>query len=341
MPVHIQSHSMPLAAAPYGPASDPRLRLGFVNNMGASAFEATERQFLSPLTQASGSLDVELSLYTLPGVSASERPKGYRSTAELAGVELDAVLVTGREPITAELRDEPYWADFTSLVDWARDHTLSSVWSCLAAHAAVLHRSGIARRRRQQKYSGVFRCERVTPNLGKAYPLYAGHASQFCVPHSRWNGLLASDLVDAGYTLLSRTIDGEVDAFCLQDRSLFVFFQGHPEYETDTLLREYRRDVGRYLRGQSAAYPELPCLYFDRDTEAALTRWRNEALTLRNARILQEVTVVLAAAEIRNTWHASTTQLYSGWLQHLCRLKSFRNGPPPRFLTQPQSSPGA
>jgi homoserine O-succinyltransferase/O-acetyltransferase len=36
--------------------------------------------------------------------------------------------------------------------------------------------------------------------------------------------------------------------FVKYNRSLFVLLQGHPEYDSATLLREYRRDVGRFLR---------------------------------------------------------------------------------------------
>src|SRR2546429_8228110 len=32
----------------------------------------------------------------------------------------------------------------------------------------------------------------------------------------------------------------------------------YPEYEDTTLLKEYRRDVGRYLSGQQSYYPRLP-----------------------------------------------------------------------------------
>ena len=40
---------------------------------------------------------------------------------------------------------------------------------------------------------------------------------------------------------------------------LFVLCQGHPEYGTLSLLREYRRDVRRYLFGRGAVpYPRLP-----------------------------------------------------------------------------------
>jgi hypothetical protein len=41
-----------------------------------------------------------------------------------------------------------------------------------------------------------------------------------------------------GYEVLARTDDTEVDTFIKQESSLFLFFQGHPEYESDTLYRE-------------------------------------------------------------------------------------------------------
>ncbi len=60
-----------------------------------------------------------------------------------------------------------------------------------------------------------------------------------------------------------------VDAFAKQDGSFFLFFQGHPEYDADTLFREYRRDVARFLGGEREAYPALPQNYFD-DVATAL-----------------------------------------------------------------------
>ena len=42
------------------------------------------------------------------------------------------------------------------LVDWADDGVISTYFSCLAAHAAVLHRDGIARQPLARKLSGVF-----------------------------------------------------------------------------------------------------------------------------------------------------------------------------------------
>ena len=39
-------------------------------------------------------------------------------------------------------------------------------------------------------------------------------------------------------------------------RSLFVHFQGHPEYGAQTLLKEYRRDIKRFLRAERETIPQ-------------------------------------------------------------------------------------
>ena len=37
--------------------------------------------------------------------------------------------------------------------------------------------------------------------------------------------------------------------------SQFVFLQGHPEYDANSLAREYRRDMDRYMRGETEREP--------------------------------------------------------------------------------------
>ena len=94
------------------------------------------------------------------------------------------------------------------------------------------------------------------------HPLTAGAPPRFIVPHSRWNGLSEEDLVARGYSVLTRIAGVGVDTFVKEENSLFVFFQGHPEYDSDTLLREYRRDVGRYLNHEATTYPSIPLRLF-------------------------------------------------------------------------------
>ena len=43
--------------------------------------------------------------------------------------------------------------------------------------------------------------------------------------------------------MLSRSPVAGADLFIKQRKSLFVFLQGHPEYDPGSLLREYQRDA--------------------------------------------------------------------------------------------------
>jgi homoserine O-succinyltransferase len=298
------------------------LRIGLINNMGELAFEATERQFVDLLERASkrvlGGRELSLSLYTLRGTLAAGRT-GYRIFEPDQEAQLDGLIVTGREPHTAHLRDEAYWASFTEVVDWAREHTWSTVWSCLAAHAAVLHLDDIGRVRREEKLSGVFSCTRVAEHE------LTEDVATLSVPHSRWNGLPEEHLQAAGYRILTRTEGEGVDAFLRETGSLFVFFQGHPEYGTDSLLREYRRDVGRYLRGQAAAYPSIPRSYFSPQTELALDDLRGDiegsAEASRGTAPLERLAGVLEQHPVGNTWQQAAAAVYGNWLKYIAARK--------------------
>jgi homoserine O-succinyltransferase len=169
---------------------------------------------------------------------------------------------------------------------------------------------GIDRRKSDEKNFGVFECLHETE-----HPLTQGLATRFHVPHSRWNGVERQDLVERGYSVLSRIAGDGVDTFIKQEQSLFVFFQGHLEYETDTLMREYRRDVSRYIKRELPVYPLLPRSYFDEGTERALTELGERAVVSRRVEIVKQVAAAMGQTTINNTWQESATQIYANWLQ--------------------------
>lgn len=297
------------------------LTIGFVNNMQDGALKATEQQFMSLLESAAEGISVEVRLLTLPGIERSESAaryvsRVYQSTDDLNRAPVDALIVTGREPLTSNLADEPYWESFTRLVEWAQSGTISTLWSCLAAHAAVLYLDGIGRVRNGQKFSGVFRCTRVHD-----HPLIAGTPSSFKIPHSRWNGVPEDALVAGGYRILARAGESGVDSFVKQLGSLFVFFQGHPEYETNTLMLEYRRDVGRFLRGETETYPRLPRDYFDLETAAALFRFEETARSQRSGDVVDQLSSILEKARIQDSWRTTAAVIYRNWLTGICAEK--------------------
>jgi homoserine O-succinyltransferase/O-acetyltransferase len=298
------------------------LNIGLLNNMAGAAFKATERQFVSLLDSASEGISIHVSFYAMPGLSPAESggqhfAGHYASINSLLETRLDGFIVTGREPRMASLRDEPYWQDFTRVLEWARTNTHSAVWSCLAAHAAILHMDGIDRRKREEKQFGVFDCALVSD-----HPLMRGLSSSFRVPHSRWNGVAQDDLTARGYSILSRIAGDGIDMFVKQEESLFVFFQGHPEYESDTLLREYRRDAQRFVKGETVSYPPLPLGYFDRESEVALTALWEKALSRPGSELLSSIAAATEESKFRNTWQSSASRIYSNWLKCICARKA-------------------
>jgi homoserine O-succinyltransferase len=294
------------------------IEIGLVNNMPDAALEATERQFVELIRAATADSVVRLRLYALPDVPRGDRGRHeiaarYRDVAELWDTHLDGLVVTGTEPRAADLKEEAYWPTLAKLVDWARDNTASAIWSCLAAHAAVLHTDGIERLPLPRKQFGVFDCAVV-----KAHPLTRGAGTQLRVPHSRYNDLPEAALASSGYRLLTRSASAGVDAFARPERhSQFVFFQGHPEYDGDTLLREYRRDVGRFLRGEREEYPAAPQGYFGDAAVAAADAFRVRALDDRREGLLAEVPMRALEAGIEGAWHAAAVRIYENWLRIL------------------------
>jgi homoserine O-succinyltransferase/O-acetyltransferase len=321
MPVFIDSNHLSPKTPGFYEGSSRCITIGLINNMPDSALEATERQFISLLSEASDGMQIRLSRYMMPDVPRQEAARHYlnrfyTSVEDLWDRHLDGLIVTGREPLTPNLMDEPYWKSFTRVVEWAHSNTHSTVWSCLAAHAAILHLDGITRLKRNDKLCGVFDCVRTADHR-----LTAGTPARFRLPHSRWNGVLEGELTSCGYRVLTRSRDAGIDTFIKQQRTLFVFFQGHPEYESDTLLREYRRDVGRYFKGETDKYPSMPQSYFDSDLVDALTALQERAACGRNEELLLEISNALGERTIANTWNSSATGVYKNWLDYICAQK--------------------
>jgi homoserine O-succinyltransferase len=302
-----------------GPAC---LDIGLVNNMPDPALDATERQFRA-LLRAADDVTVNLTLYTLPEVPRTdfgrEQVSRYSDLRDLWKSHHDGLIVTGTEPRAADLKDEPYWESLTRVLEWAENHTYSTILSCLAAHAGILHIDGIARRPLGDKRFGVFECVRVAD-----HPLTAAAPSQLQMPQSRWNEVPEEALLACGYRVLTRSEGAGVDAFVKQRKSLFVFFQGHPEYEATTLMLEYRRDIGRFLRRERETYPPLPHGYFDEETAEALSALRERALRDRREELLAEFPTAMAARNVTNTWRTTGESLYRNWLRYIGAQKQQR-----------------
>jgi homoserine O-succinyltransferase len=304
------------------------LEIGLINNMPDAALEATEQQFLGLLAAAAGDRWCRVRFFSLPGVVRSQRGRdliaSYSDIGALWNGGLDGLIVTGTEPIAKALADEPYWSAFTRVVDWAARHTISTVWSCLASHAAVLYLDGIVRTPLGEKCFGVFACDALPDR-----PFTEGLPKQLRMPHARLNGLSESALLAKGYDVITRSREAGVDMFVRSGQSLFLFLQGHPEYGTHSLLNEYRRDIGRFLRGERDHYPPMPQHYFDDETAAAMRAFERKAREVRSETLMDAFPATSTDAKLVNTWLPSAVQIYRNWLSHLAAGTSRRLQPLP------------
>ena len=295
------------------------LDIGLINNMPDSALMPTERQLFDLLNLASGRLVVRLHFYKMEPMPRSDWGRDYvrryyRGTDDLLTKSLDGIIVTGAEPKAARLTEEPYWANFVQVVNWAKENTVSSVYSCLAVHGAIQHMDGLERQALPSKCIGVFPQTKV-----EDHPLTDGLPRIFKTPHARWNAVPeGTALADCGYSVLSRSIEAGVDCFVKrQNKSLFVYFQGHPEYEALSLLGEYRRDMGRFLRGESEICPTIPKGYFGAEAEGILAVFQRGATTTRSPEFFASFPTNRLVKDVKNVWQSSARRIYRNWLLYL------------------------
>jgi homoserine O-succinyltransferase len=294
---------------------DAVITIGLINNMPDSALQATERQFTELLRGAAGANRIHLHCFSLPSIARSQQAKQridgqYSDIADLDRLQIDGLIVTGAEPVATTPRQETFWQELAAVIDWAEANTRSTIWSCLAAHAAVLHLDGIERQRLDEKCSGVYDCSKLTDDW-----LLKDAPPHLKIPHSRLNALRKSDLLAKGYQVLTESTDAGVDIFAKQLRSRFIFFQGHPEYEAISLQREYLRDITRFLGNQRDSFPRFPSGYFDAATESRLAVYEQHATAERTLPLSVELPHLALRQDIAAG--AAASLIFRNWLEYL------------------------
>jgi homoserine O-succinyltransferase len=294
------------------------IKIALINNMPDAALEDTEMQFFELLNTAAEDTLVLVKLFSLPKIPRSDRGQEhlnsfYFGIEDLLNSRFDGVISTGTEPHQPDLRKEPYWSALADVLDWAEENTASTVLSCLAAHAGVLHSDGIGRHALDDKQFGVFDDRKISDHV-----LTSGTSEPMRFPHSRWNEVREDALTSCGYTVLTKSAEAGVNLFVKEKKkSLFVHFQGHPEYGAGTLLKEYRRDVKRFLRRERATYPKMPYGYFGTAAAKVLGEFRETALSHPREELIAAIPEVAMGDGLESAWHSVATRVYRNWLQYV------------------------
>jgi homoserine O-succinyltransferase len=284
--------------------------------MPDGAFEATERQFFGLLDAGSGCDLVEVSLHTMEGVPRGERAAAriatrYSPLAALREDPPDLMIVTGSNPLEADLADEPYWTEMVDLLEWARQEVPALVLSCLSAHAALAVFDGVTRVRHPSKYAGVFP-QRADPT----HPLAAGLETPVVLPHSRLNTVPLAAVQAAGYRVALQGEDGEWSAATKTvDRAQVVLVQAHPEYDPSSLLREYHRDARRFALGERDDEPCLPLGCASPADWEQLRRLHSRLIAgERRPELLDDFPFEAAGERASWPWRPAAIRLYANWM---------------------------
>ncbi len=292
------------------------LHIGLLNMMPDAALAATERQFFRLVGSSN-----PISQFCIHPFTLDEIPRGpaarshidqhYEPFSHLQEMGLDALIISGANVTQPDLSKEVFWDPLLKVIEWADSNVTSTLCSCLATHAVLLARHDIRRRGLPKKCWGVYEHDVVK----KDHPLVQDINTRLFVPHSRFNEVTEKQLQDAGLHVLIAGKEPGVQLAVSPDGFRTVFFQGHPEYDSISLLKEYKRDIGGFIKGQLAEYPPIPQHYFDRYSKALFDEYKER---VHQARALGMAVPAfpehLAVDHLSNTWHDSGEALVGNWI---------------------------
>ncbi|WP_339769001.1 homoserine O-succinyltransferase [uncultured Paraglaciecola sp.] len=243
------------------------LEVGILNLMPNKL--ETEVQFLRLLSNTP--LQINVDLIRIDNKAPKNTPEShmkafYHNFDDVADKQYDGLIVTGAPLALLDYDDVKYWERMKVVLEWARQHVQSTLFSCWAAHAALYHFFGKNRSLRDVKLSGIFPHQVQNEHN----ELMRGFDPIFNAPHSRYGEISVADYESVdGLKVLASSEKTGAYIVASEDKRL-VFVTGHPEYDPDSLAQEYQRDVNA---GLEAIIPEN---YYPEDdpTQTPMVTWR-------------------------------------------------------------------
>jgi len=292
------------------------LHIGLLNMMPDAALAATERQFFRLVGESNPIAQFYVHPFTLPELERSAEAQAYieqyyEPLEKIKTEGLDALIVTGANVIGAELASQPFWGPLKNVMAWATENVTSTLCSCLATHAVLQFHYGQKRIPQPDKIWGVFSHRVVDPS----HPLVNDVNTRFDVPHSRWNAITRQQFDAAGLRVLVESEEVGVHLATSADGLRLVFSQGHPEYDTISLLKEYKREAMLYAAGERDAYPPFPHDYIPVREQAMLDEYRGRLeAALASGESLPDFPEALVTKRLDNTWHDTAEAVVGNWM---------------------------
>lgn len=230
----------------------------------------TENQLIRLLSNTPLQVDVELLRIdnrVSKNTPSQHLDSFYRSFEQIKEHNYDGLIITGAPLGLVAFEDVIYWDHVKEVIEWSRDHVTSTLFLCWAVQAGLKALYDLPKRTRRTKLSGVF--SHRTQGLNE--PLIRGFDDHFLAPHSRFADFPATFINEnTDLNILATAEDGSVYLMASHDKRQ-VYVTGHPEYDAETLAKEYHRDLGEGLE------PSIPDNYFPGDDpeKSPSVTWRS------------------------------------------------------------------
>lgn len=193
----------------------------------------------------------------------------YKTFSEIKDKYFDGLIITGAPVETLDFEDVTYWDELARIMEYSKTHVTSTFHICWGAQAGLYYHYGINKRPLPKKQFGCY-LHTISENNSK---LLRGFDDFYFAPHSRHTENRKEDIEKVDdLIILSESKEAGVYITATKDYSQ-IFVSGHSEYDFDTLLKEYERDVNKGLD------IDVPKNYFldDDPKKDIMVRWRAHA----------------------------------------------------------------
>ncbi|QTF93921.1 homoserine O-succinyltransferase [Halomonas sp. BM-2019] len=254
----------------YAPKERGDIRIGFLNLMPDKI--TTERQWLRLFAQVDATIEFHFLFLNrwIPKTTPIEHIRRYYSPVSDL-LKLDALVISGAPLGTKEYEEVGYWDELCEVFDYADDIAQTTLYLCWAANAAFFHDYNIPRKQKARKISGVYGHRIVRP-----HPLIEGIPNGVQFPHSRHAEARQHQLFAHNELQVLLHAPNAGAFLAVDELRRRAFLLGHPEYESDTLYNEFRRDFDKGL------LPTPPEYYFVDEEASELPEpfWQEKGVRL-------------------------------------------------------------
>lgn len=205
--------------------------------------------------------------YTPTHVSEGHLDKFYKTFDEVKDKKFDGLIITGAPVETMPFEEVKYWKELTEIMDWAEKNVTSTMFICWGAQAGLYYHYGVQKKPLKEKLFGIYK-----NNVISTYdPLLKGLDDVFNIPMSRHTEIDEEAVLNnPDLVVLARGEECGISIIKSKDNKM-IFLTGHSEYDRDTLLKEYQRDLDK---GEKIA---APVNYFTEKGDAINMSWKSAA----------------------------------------------------------------